>query len=244
MDREQFDILARLIWAQRSRRTALATLLGAALVGFGSDPGVAKRKNKNRRKKNRSCYPATSCLPGQGRDNAGCDFSLSLEFFERAVQGSNLSQANFTGAEMAGANLQGADLGGACLVGANLLGADLAGANLDGAIFCRTLMPDGSFNDQDCGQGTRCCPAPVSSDGAQSPSECIGAPNAQCSLNVPYGGCCPGLRCVFSSTNPIRTTCQAPCGNDTVCHRFGAAWRCAFEPVICRYLRGECCQHI
>ena len=214
------------------------------VLGGAFDSGVAKSKNKKKRKKNRSCYPATSCLPGQGRDNARCDFALSLEFFEGHFQGANFSHANFTGAELAGANLQGADLGGACLVGANLLGADLAGANLKGAIFCQTLMPDGSFNDQDCGQGTRCCPAPIINEGQQSPVECIGAPNAQCSLNVPYGGCCPGLRCVFSSTNPIRTTCQAPCGNDTVCHRFGAAWHCAHEPVICRYLRGECCQHI
>ncbi|MGH2615360.1 MAG: hypothetical protein ACRDJC_08980, partial [Thermomicrobiales bacterium] len=60
----------------------------------------------------------------------------------------------------------------------------------------------------------------------------------------PYGGCCPGLVCVPSSTTPLVTTCQAPCGHDRVCHRFGAAWHRAHEPVTCRYLNGRCCQHI
>ena len=83
-------------------------------------------------------------------------------FHQLQAQGSNLSGANFTGAQMAEANFQGADLGGACLVGANLLGAAIDNStNLKDAIFCRTLMPDGSLNDSGCDQGTPCCPAPA-----------------------------------------------------------------------------------
>jgi hypothetical protein len=247
MDRELFDTIARLAGAKKSRRAALGVLLGSAMLGHPVVSVSAKRNGKEgvRAARERPCYRGTTCTPGKGRNNAECDFTNSLAFFELDVRGSNLSNANFTEAEMAGANLQGVNLGGACLVGANLLGAKIdASTNLGGAIFCRTLMPDGSFEDRDCGQGTHCCPAPFNCEGDQCPAQCIDAPNAQCSLNVPYGGCCPGLRCVFSSTNPIRTTCQAPCGDDKVCHRFGAAWHCAFEPVICRYLRGDCCQHI
>ena len=256
MDHKQFDVLARKIWTRRSRRAALATLLGAALLGHAPTPLSAKllaRRNGKRRDKgkktkgNGPCDPGTACIPGQGKDNSGCGFSRGVTFFELEAQGSNLSHATFMDAQMAGANFQGADLGGACLVGANLLGATIdSSTNLDGAMFCRTLMPDGSFSDRDCGKGSRCCPAPFNCVGERCPATCIDAPNAQCSLSIPYGGCCPGLVCVPSSTAPIKTTCQAPCGDggSRVCHRFGAQWHCALEPVICRYLRGECCQHI
>ncbi|MGH3803103.1 MAG: pentapeptide repeat-containing protein, partial [Pseudonocardiaceae bacterium] len=195
----------------------LGTVLGGLLLGrasaFAGSAGGGKGKRRRKAGNRRRCYPGAQCAPGQGKDNSGCDFSRGVAFFELNAQGSNLSQANFTDAQMAGANFQGADLGGACLVGANLLGAVIdASTNLRGAVYCRTLMPDGTFNDRDCGQGSRCCPAPLNCEGDLCPATCIGAPNAQCSLSIPYGGCCPGLVCIPSSTTPIRTTCQAPCG--------------------------------
>jgi hypothetical protein len=252
MDREHFDALARLVWTKKSRRTALGIVFGAALLRAVPDPLAAKGKHKRRRKhrrqrrNNRPCSPGTNCTLGQGQDNAECDFSGSVAFFELEAQGSNLSHANFTDAQMAGANFQGANLGNACLVGSNLLGAAIdAATNVQDAVFCRTLMPDGSFNDRDCGKGSRCCPAPFSCVGERCPATCIDAPNAQCSLSIPYGGCCPGLVCVPSSTAPIRTTCQTPCGEDGSCRaRFGTPWQCAFEPETCRYLQGQCCQHV
>jgi Pentapeptide repeats (8 copies) len=71
------------------------------------------------------------------------------------LNGANLGSAKLIDANLIGANLAGtklglADLTGANLLGASLFGADLAGATTDGAMFCRTLMPDGSTNNGSC----------------------------------------------------------------------------------------------
>src|SRR5690606_7990923 len=152
------------------------------------------------------------CTPGPGHDNAGCDFSASVAFFQRDLEGANVRNANFAGAEMAGANLQGADLSGACLVEANLLNATIDGTTkLDGAIFCHTVMPDGSINDDGCGQATRCCPAPDSICQECASPECINSINTVCSiLGTP---CCPGLACTATASIAL-TSCQAPCDSD------------------------------
>ena len=96
MDRSQFDLLARLVSSSQSRRSALAALLGAALLG--RDPGVTLAKGKRKVKvqakakaKAKPCYPGTTCTPGKGKNTSGCDFSGSTAFFERDVRGSNLS---------------------------------------------------------------------------------------------------------------------------------------------------------
>ena len=88
------------------------------------------------------------------------------------LKGANLEGADLEGAILGGANLEGAylfgtylgdaDLGGANLEGAYLIGANLEGAylfeanlgraDLEGAIFCKTTMPDGSINNDDCGK--------------------------------------------------------------------------------------------
>jgi uncharacterized protein YjbI with pentapeptide repeats len=152
MDRGQFDALARLVWTEQSRRTALATLLGAALLGQAPVSVASKKKAKASSK---PCYAGTRCTPGKGRNTSGCDFSGSVEFFEGDFRGANLSNSNFTGAQLAKANFRGANLSGACLVGASLADAKLGGSvNLHNAVYCRTLMPDGSINDQDCDKGT------------------------------------------------------------------------------------------
>ncbi len=88
----------------------------------------------------------------------------------RALNGANLSTANLRNANLIYANLeeaylyrtnlQGANLTNANLRNANLTEADLRGAKLtdaitlgavqSGAKFCRTIMPDGKLNNQDC----------------------------------------------------------------------------------------------
>ena len=54
MDREPFDAIARLVWTRQSRRAALASVLGAALLGHslaGIGAGLlAKRKGTKKRK--------------------------------------------------------------------------------------------------------------------------------------------------------------------------------------------------
>jgi hypothetical protein len=169
MDREQFDDFARFVGSRQSRRAALAALLGAALFGHAPAPTSAKllAKPKGKKKRNKGnkptgasqCYPGRNCIPGPGRDNAGCDFSISTHFRGRDARGAQLSRTNFRGAGLSGADLQGADLGGACLVGANLEGAKLGpSVDLRGAILCNTTMPDGSVNDSGCAKTTPCCP--------------------------------------------------------------------------------------
>ena len=86
------------------------------------------------------------------------------------LEGANLVGANLEGANLVGANLVGANLIGtrlkdanlrsadlswvnfkmANLEGANLNKANLTRANLTNAKFCKTTMPDGSINNDDC----------------------------------------------------------------------------------------------
>jgi hypothetical protein len=185
MDRNRFDTLTRVVSARQSRRTALATLLGAALLG--RDPGTALARGKRRGKlraqatagarpqDSASCYPGTRCTPGKGRNNSGCDFSGSTAFFERDVRGSNLSNANFTGADLRGANFKASNLSGACFVDVSLRGATLDGSvNLHKAIFCRAIMPDGSRDDSGCDQGSLCCPTCTDDDSCAEGETCCG----------------------------------------------------------------------
>ena len=71
------------------------------------------------------------------------------------LDGANLFLADLTDANLKAASLKGANLQFAKLQGADFSGADLSGANIDGAhlrgtIFCQTIMPDGTVNDEDC----------------------------------------------------------------------------------------------
>ncbi|MGH2618265.1 MAG: pentapeptide repeat-containing protein, partial [Thermomicrobiales bacterium] len=217
MDREQFDALARLVWTKSSRRTALGTILGAALLGSGSALVAAKPKPKDKRQRKRKrsqrqqrrdgpCYPNGACRPGRGQNNAGCNFSRTIAFFELEAHGSKLNHTNFTGAVLAQADLRGADLGGACLVGANLLDAVIDNStNLKDAIFCRTLMPDGTVNDSGCGKGTRCCPTPdpICAEEPCEGDDCIRDINRVCSI---FGTpCCFSLWCSNNIFSPFLT---------------------------------------
>ena len=134
-------------------------------VLLGGHAAIAKRHKRKPRKRTdeddgapTSCYPGEQCVPGRGRTNAGCDFTGSTVFRNLDARGSILSGANFTGADLSGATLLGANLSDACLLGADLTGALIDNStNLHRALFCQTMMPDGSILNAGCNQPTPCC---------------------------------------------------------------------------------------
>lgn len=200
MDRDDFDALARLVSTKQSRRSAVVALLGATVLGHDPDATLAKDKQKVKaaakaKAKNKPCYPGTSCIPGKGRNTSGCDFSNSTHFKNKDVRGANLSNSNFFAADLEGADFRGANLSGSCFVAASLLNAKMGSSvNLGNAIFCHTLMPDGSFNMSGCDQTTACCPA------------------------------CPGGACIFEGCTPLENICipmppARPCCPNTKCVR-------------------------
>jgi hypothetical protein len=243
MDRGQFDALARLVSTKKSRRTALAAVLGAALLGHDPDAAAARARARRRGRGRmraqatvETCYPGTRCTPGKGRNNSGCDFSGTTIFQNRNVRGANLSNSNFTGADLAGADFRGANLSGACFVDANLTGARLgASVNLDNAVFCGTFMPDGSFNNDDCERPTACCPTKCS-DGGCPPGGC-NVWGGYCG-NV-AGPCCDGLTCL----NPPLSRCQKLCETTEECRQFRPNRPdilCLVNTIECAGLK--CCQ--
>lgn len=255
MNAKRFDNLARGLLTTITRRRGIGALLAGTLGPLGFTMAEAKKKRKKKRRKrkrkrkqkrrNRRCYTGTRCEPGRDQNTARCNFANSVRFFELDVQGADLSEANFTGAQLAKANLEGVDLSGACLVGANLLDATIDDAtNLDGAIFCRTLMPDGSINDEGCGQGTRCCPTPETcEEGSCEGVGCIDSYFAECSvIGFPSPFCCEPAVCTPSIFAPVLTRCQVPCDSDDYCRRVvGGTSRCLVDFIFCPFV-GNCCQ--
>lgn len=181
MDRTIFDTATRRFASKASRRTALASLLGAGLVALESPALHARTRIRKRRKRSRGadgangangannsspsgipvnrCYPGTTCTPGGGAPNARCDFSRTTLFRGLIARGADLSGTNLSFADATGADFRGAALSNACLVGATLRNAIIDGSTtINGAIFCHTVMPDGTRNDRDCAHGTECCP--------------------------------------------------------------------------------------
>ncbi len=90
------------------------------------------------------------------------DADLSYkELAGTTLTGADLRQANFmrtglkdaflVGADLRFANFTWADLYGTDFTDANLYGASLSGSrNLSQAIFCRTVMPDGTVSNLHC----------------------------------------------------------------------------------------------
>ena len=62
----------------------------------------------------------------------------------------DLVRVNLYRAELVGVNLREANLKRAKIQYADLTGADLLGTHVEEATFCKTTMPDGSINNQDC----------------------------------------------------------------------------------------------
>lgn len=231
----------------------MATLLGAALLRVASAPAMAKSGSKHRGARKRTkgvqsqaasrCYPGTNCIPGKGRNTSRCDFSNSRVFFQGDFRGANLSNSNFTGAQLAQGDFRGANLSGACFVGASLADAKLgASVNLHNAVFCRTIMPDGSVNDRDCEQGTACCPTPppVCPAGEVCGPDCISTPDQICSI---FGTpCCNNLACTSMAFPLGLTACESPCTTVTECkQRYGQNYTCRIEANACIFLPGALC---
>ena len=149
MDRDRFDGFARLFGSARTRRSALGAILGAAVLGIGSDwdAGGARRKKGNGQKgkkgkkphRPRACYGSNACPPPEsGKDLDDCDYSGTDVFVEASAGGTSFRRSNFAGAVLDGANLQGTKFLNANLSGASLLGVDLRGASLNGACLLNT----------------------------------------------------------------------------------------------------------
>ena len=62
----------------------------------------------------------------------------------------DLSEADLSSTNLVDANLNGTNLRKSNLSYAYLTGANLTGANLTGAKFCKTVMPNGETNNEDC----------------------------------------------------------------------------------------------
>jgi hypothetical protein len=105
----------------------------------------------------RQCCSRNRCALGPGKNLGRCCF-VDEDLSGRKLRGANLGQANLTGADLRNADLRGANLDQTCLVDTDLRDARLGGANLGTAIFCHTIMPDGSRNISGCTDATRCCP--------------------------------------------------------------------------------------
>ena len=249
MERGQFDALARLISRTSSRRTALATLLGVAVLNHETPELLAERKNHRRSVAGeatavaRLCYPGgTNCKPGKGKNTSGCDFTNSTALFQGNFRAANLSKSNFSGAQLAQADFRGANLSGACFVKANLRDAKLgASVNLSKAIFCRTLMPDGSINDRDCGGGTTCCPTPTICEGtACGPDDCV--PNGDICTLLWFGNSCCDNQVCTPEIVPFITSCQLPCTTQQQCHDLDPSGTlvCAPNAAACPFI-GNCC---
>ena len=212
MESDRFDRLARSLAAGSSRRRLLAGLLAGLIVPLE----VAAKRGKDKRRKQRQksqriqaqlepCWRVGACIPKKGANVSRCNLVGYDPTTPPDCTGCNLSRANLRGANLSGANLTKANLSGACLVDATLNGATISNnTNLYNAIFCRTIMPDGSPNNSGCGSGTACCPT----------------------CNVGLGGncsalgsvCCDGLTCVGGTCVCIPDTCEGlghQCGSST-----------------------------
>jgi uncharacterized protein YjbI with pentapeptide repeats len=66
--------------------------------------------------------------------------------------GSDLRNVNFNSADLENATFAGANLAKADFTDADLTGANLNGTNYSSAIYCDTIMPDGTINLDDCSQ--------------------------------------------------------------------------------------------
>jgi hypothetical protein len=76
MDRGQFDTLARLVSVQQSRRSALAAILGAALLRHDAATALAKDRGKGKARAKakattKPCLSRHELHPWQGEERLG-----------------------------------------------------------------------------------------------------------------------------------------------------------------------------
>ena len=244
MDRGLFDALTRLVASRQSRRAAIAALLGAMLPGHHPAATLARRRKRKQKGHDQEepspgagpCFPGTHCQPTRGGAHAGCDFGVSAALRGRNMRGAVLSGANFTLADLRGADFRGAVLDGACLLGANLAGAVIDETTVLGdAIFCRTIMPDGSLNNSGCEQGTACCPTICQGDDCASCSDY----RNDCSV-LKSSPCCTTDAICTPSADPLVATCQRRCTTDDECTAIDPDLTCKINVGLCPFI-GDCC---
>ncbi len=199
MDGQRFDALARNL---SSRRTAIGGLVASLLVPLGVAAGGKHKKQQQHKRKKRgeTCWRGGSCQPRLGANVSRCNLEGSTAFAGLNCTGCNISRANLRAVNARGASFAIANLSGSCLVEADFTGATFAKTtNLANAIFCRTIMPDGSINNSGCGNDSNCCPT------CQQQGEACGAGIV--------GSCCGDLKCTNGTCQPCTPTTCASLGN-------------------------------
>jgi Pentapeptide repeats (8 copies) len=73
-----------------------------------------------------------------------------VSFWYTKLKNAHLEEADLRHANLSKANLEGAHLDGANLESANLDGANLDKVSMRGTKFCKTTMPDGTINSDNC----------------------------------------------------------------------------------------------
>lgn len=163
------------------------------------------------------CYPGANCFPVRGGTHSVCDFANSTVFVGVDARGAILDGTNFTGANASEADFRGAVLSGACFAGANLFDARIDKSTLlDGAIFCNTIVPNGSVNDAGCGGDDTCCSTVNQAPG--SGAGCL-LNDRTCTRN---GDCCSNF-----------------CNSQQICRN--AAENCRKLNELCGAFGGRCC---
>jgi hypothetical protein len=252
MDRERFDALARLLAAQGSRRGALGTLIGAALLGVGSE-AEAKKNNRHHHKRHQkaqkrrrrraqaaqTCFGTDGCaFPSDGKDFENCNF-INFDFTE-SCDGCNFRRADLTdadfndnpdasfqGVSFRAANLRGADLAfvdvsGASFRDACLVGADLFHAKIDGADFRGALFCNTVSPD-----------GSINNSGCNDLNDCCPpclAVGAACGEGI-FGDCC--------DTQCVNGFCAPECSKDTDCD-FGEF--CCDQVCVARCCNDKQCE--
>ncbi|MFN8594058.1 MAG: pentapeptide repeat-containing protein [Thermomicrobiales bacterium] len=174
----RIDQLARTVASKRQlpRRTAVGALLLGAIASSDKDQAAAEKKRRKRRP--RACFGSATCAyEGGGHDYDNCNFSDSQVFKNGVGSGGSFRRADLRGANFAGADVSGAKFLNANLNGASFRDADVSGAGMDfacafdtdftnvtwagpfiaTAYLCRTILPDGTIANRDCGTAPRCC---------------------------------------------------------------------------------------
>lgn len=234
MDARHFDDLAKHLG---SRRAAIGGLLAGLLLPLeaaarkkgkqrkrtGKDRDKGKGKGKATKHKDATaeaepCWRAGACIPKKGANVSRCDLGGYSPSATLDCTGCNISRANLHGANLSGANLTRANLSGSCLVDATLSGATTTNStNLYNAIFCNTVMADGSINNSGCNLGTPCCPT----CGPTRP--CTGA-NEVCSGGRCVLPCGAGGPClVFATSTNQQGGFGGLSGGDGICNTLAAA---------------------
>lgn len=175
------------------------------------------------------CFGGSPCQPGPGANLKGCDFGSSPVLRSRDLRRANLASANLRDADVSAADLRNANLGKACLVDAILRSVRTDSAtNWSGALYCRTIMPDGSTNNSGCTLGTACCPV------CDAAHPCPGG-QVCCDGRCRAGDCCTDAQCPDPAKPICRNNRCAPCTTSQ---------QCGTGKVCCggQCKSGNCCQ--